>query len=492
MNIAFFTNYIHTPHFETELELIQLHLDQGDTVYHFVCDMHLLSCDFNPNGDLLKCISCKSKRTKGQELLINKGSYNEIKISKFADKAISDKPLLHFDSIAELRNYKIDNFEIGDAALSSLVSIVRDPEPDLQVFHVMLSKIILSAHYCYHLFQSELQAYSIDIFYNFNGRFATNRAALRASQKKDISVLIHERGHNFSTYELFDNVLPHEIIPFINRASDSWENHPDVENKNKIAHDFYKNRVNGKDQGWVSFTKNQKKGLLPEKWDETADNIVIFNSSEDEYVSIGKDWDIGFFESQNTLILKLMNDPRLSEKKIWVRLHPNMKTMAKKYLEKTYNVLTGSIEVIMPESQINSYDLMNAAQKIITFGSTIGIEATYWGKPSILLGPSFYKAFEATHNPESYEELVTLLLDKDLKSLPQVNTLPYGFHINNFGIPFKVYQPKNLFEGKFNGFDLRKSFDYSKWENLSQTRGIHWFYHKLNTLNHKLRLKKYV
>jgi len=145
-----------------------------------------------------------------------------------------------------------------------------------------------------------------------------------------------------------------------------------------------------------------------------------------------------------------------------------------------------------PESPINSYDLMHASNKILTFGSTVGIEATYWGKPSILLGPSFYKAFEATHNPESYEELMAMLLDKDLKALAQENTLPYGFHINSFGIPFKIYKPKNLFEGEFKGFDLSTAFDYAKWEKLTLTRGWHWFYHKLNTLNHKLRLKKYV
>ncbi|WP_309640415.1 hypothetical protein [Flavobacterium sp.] len=491
MNIALFSNYTYTPHFETELELIQMHLDQGDTVYHFVCDMHLLSCDFNPNGDLLKCISCISKRTKGQKLLINTKKYHEIKISKPKNKILSSLPELDFNSIAELRQYKIENFEIGDAALSSLVSIVRDPEPDLKVFQDMLSRIILSAHYCYHFFQSELQAYSIDTFYNFNGRFATNRAALRAAQKTDVSTFIHERGHNFNYYELFDNVLPHEITSFIERVTQSWENHPDDSYKNKVAHDFYKNRAIGKDQGWVSFTKDQKKGL-PDHWDDSIDNIVIFNSSEDEYVSIGKDWDLGGFESQNKLILKLIHDSSLSEKKIWVRLHPNMQTMAKKYLEKTYATLQGNIEVILPESPINSYDLMNAADKIVTFGSTTGIEATYWGKPSILLGPSFYKAFEATYNPETYEELIWLLLDQDLKPKKQENTLPFGFHTNNFGIPFKIYKPKNLFEGEFKGVDLKKHFDYAKWEKFSHKRGIHWFYHKLNMLNHKLRLKKYV
>lgn len=492
MNIAFFTNYIHTPHFETELELIQVHLDQGDTVYHFVCDIHLLSCDYNATGDLLKCMACKSKRTKGQALLTNTANYHEVKISKFQYKELNTTPKLHFNSIKELRELKIEQFEIGDAALSSMVSIVRDPNPDLNVNKDLLSNIILSADYCYHYFQSQLQAYKIDTFYNFNGRFATNRAALRAAQKIGVPTLMHERGSNLNTYELFDNVLPHEIMPFTNRVSKSWNSQPDEEQRNRIAHDFYKNRASGKEQGWISFTKDQKKGLLPDGWDETVDNIVIFNSSEDEYVSIGKDWDMGFFESQNALILRLMDDSRLSDKKIWVRLHPNMRGMAKEYLEKTYATLQGSIELIMPDSLINSYDLIHAASKVLTFGSTVGVEATYWAKPSILLGPSFYKFFEVTYNPNEYEELIALLLDKDLKPLPQENTLPYGFHINSFGYPFKIYKPQTLFEGTFKGVDLTKAFNFIEWKAQVSTKKFRWLYAILNKLNHTLRLKKYV
>ncbi len=492
MNIAFFTNYIHTPHFETELELIQIHLDKGDTVYHYVCDMHLLSCDYNPSGDLLKCVGCRSKRTAGQKLLDNIGNYHEIKISNFEYKALHKAPQLSFYTIDELRKYKIDNFEIGDAAFSSLVSIARDPEPDVQYYKEMLSKIILSAHYCYHYFLKELSTYSIAAFYNFNGRFATNRAALRAAQKLNIHSHIHERGSNYKSYELYQNVLPHEILPFSKTAEKAWQEYPDTERKHQIGHGFYQDRVVGKEQGWISFIKDQKKGMLPENWDDSADNIVIFSSSEDEYVSIGEEWDLGVFESQNALMLKLINDERLSDKKIWVRLHPNMQTMAKKYLDRTFATLKGKLNVILPESPINSYDLINVAPKIITFGSTVGIEATYWGKTSILIGPSFYKYFNVTHNPQDYESLVQMLLQKDLKPLPQENTLPYGFFINNFGVEFRIFKPKNLFEGTFKEVDLRKSFDYNRWENLFQKRGFHWFYNKVNKANGALRLKKYV
>jgi hypothetical protein len=343
----------------------------------------------------------------------------------------------------------------------------------------------------YHYFQKALLQYEIENFYIFNGRFAINRAALRASQKLNVFAYIHERGSDYMTYELFENVLPHQIMPFVNRTVKLWELHSDADKRNEIAHNFYKDRAIGKDQGWVSFTKEQKSGLFPENWNPADDNIVIFSSSEDEYVSIGEEWDLGVFISQNALIIKLMNDSRLSRKKLWVRLHPNMKAMEPAYLERTFAALKGNIGVILPNSPISSYDLMNSASKVLTFGSTVGVEATYWGKISILIGPSFYKHFEVTYNPSDYEALIALLLDNDLKPFPKENTLPYGFYINNFGIPFKIFKPKNLFEGTYKDKNLNNTRNYYLGISLSTKPGLRNFYAWLNKRHYKSLLKKY-
>jgi len=48
MNIAFLSPYeTVAPHFETELELAQQHLDNGDSVIVVSCSGQLANCDFN-------------------------------------------------------------------------------------------------------------------------------------------------------------------------------------------------------------------------------------------------------------------------------------------------------------------------------------------------------------------------------------------------------------------------------------------------------------
>ena len=59
----------YTPHFETDLELIQRHLDDGDEVHVISCDAELPACDRNPEHLLYRCVFCRGKRRRGLSLL---------------------------------------------------------------------------------------------------------------------------------------------------------------------------------------------------------------------------------------------------------------------------------------------------------------------------------------------------------------------------------------------------------------------------------------
>ena len=57
------------PHFETELELMQRHLDCGDSVQHLYCDAVQLACDASPYHDRRDCRSCVRTAKMGVSLL---------------------------------------------------------------------------------------------------------------------------------------------------------------------------------------------------------------------------------------------------------------------------------------------------------------------------------------------------------------------------------------------------------------------------------------
>jgi hypothetical protein len=95
---------------------------------------------------------------------------------------------------------------------------------------------------------------------------------------------------------------------------------------------------------------------------------------------------------------------------------------------------------------------MDACEKTITFGSTIGVEATYWGKPSILLGKSYYDQMDGIYKPTSFEELFNLINTPKLSPKRKEDILAYGYFWSTFGNDFDhlTYQDKHhtYYKGK--------------------------------------------
>ncbi len=101
-----------------------------------------------------------------------------------------------------------------------------------------------------------------------------------------------------------------------------------------------------------------------------------------------------------------------------------------------------------------TYRLMRSCEKVLTFGSTTGIEAVYWGRPSVLAGMSYYREMDATYNPNTHDELVQLLR-ADLAPRAQLPALKYGFYQATFGRPYAYYVPHTRYDGLFNGERVR-------------------------------------
>ena len=122
-----FTKWV--PAFETDLELLQLHLDRGDEVLHLYCDGSMPACDANYDHRLYECLKCVNKRRRGmsplsRQNLTSRPFYNLTAIDRQELLSLQTE----FGSIEELKNYGIGNLDLGYAALSSLISATRNPE----------------------------------------------------------------------------------------------------------------------------------------------------------------------------------------------------------------------------------------------------------------------------------------------------------------------------------------------------------------------------
>ncbi len=451
MKVAVFAAYpISTPHFETQLEIIQKHLDQGDVVTLLVCDGQMPACDVNPHHQRYRCLKCCARRVEGLKLLSH--AVHLLPMENLTPQQL--RPV-QFTDVQALKDFRVDNFDIGMGVLSSLISMTRDPEVDLAAHERVLAALLRAAWSNYYSMRNHLAAQSWDRVYVYNGRYAPLRAVLRACQHVGVACTVHEKGSHYNSYALYDNTMPHDRAYCDLMMRKLWREADPVQ-RVEIASRWYRERANAIDQGEPSFVKQQEKNLLPADWDERRHNVAVFLSSEDEFVAVGQDWVNPLYASQidgvHALLRSLQEDP--GQVHLYLRVHPNLAGVDNAQTRSLAQLRSPCLTVIPAEDPVSTYALMRRANKVLSFGSTAGIEAVYWQVPSILAGMSFYRDLGATYNPKSHPELVQLL-KADLAPKDQQLALIYGYFKSQFGVPFQYYRSQALFDGRFKGVRVR-------------------------------------
>jgi len=458
MNVTLFApyaNYI-TPHFETELEIAELHLAAGDAVTLLACHGELDACDVNPRHRRTICAECISRGQQGAKLLA-RPLHVQRAFTRTATVAAELAQIpARFSSLESLKAFHLDQFDIGYAALSSLVTLTRDPDVDLVAHADLLHRLLRASWLAYRSVQRHLQEKSVDRLYVFNGRFAPLRAALRACQAVGVPCLVHERGHDLDHYALFRDTLPHDLVSMDRQIREAWDRAGSASRRTGVARQWYERRARGAETNFKSFVTSQQANRLPDGWDSTKTNIAIFTSSEDEFVAIGDSWRNPLYPRQLSglsAILASLSDIR-SNLHLYVRMHPNLAEVDNRQTRAMRQLSAEGLTVIPPEDSVSTYDLMRRADKVVSFGSTAGIEAAYWGTPSILAGPCFYRELGSTYNPATHAELMRLIAAR--LAPPEIEgALMFGYYFGSFGEPFRHFRASGVFSGTFKGTVVR-------------------------------------
>ena len=445
-------------HFETALELIQIHQDQGDEVHFIGCNADLIACDINMKHDITDCWKCISRRKRGLNLLSHPPQILPIFNLKETDRFAGDQSIQNRIDVNNLKDLEVEDFDIGYGILSSLISFTRDPNPGLAMNREIIDGLLISSLAIYRSMQNHLRQVQYDHVYIYNGRYAPMRAAMRACERENVRFFNFERGSALMRYSLYENTLPHNIEYISNKIVRAWNTAADPKQREEVGTRFYQERERGVSQNWHSFITRQKSGLLPDGWEAYKSNVTIFVSSEDEFEAIGKAWKNPIYKDQadgiNKIIEAFQDDRHLV---LNIRVHPNLSGIRNQQTEYFRNLNEEKVRVIFPEDPISSYALLKNSDKIVTFGSTMGIEACFWGIPSILAGRSLYQDLGVTYNPVNHRELVEMLRG-DLEPKDRSGALKYAYYMRTFGIEFKYYQTERLYHGRFKGTYIKPNF----------------------------------
>jgi hypothetical protein len=114
-----------------------------------------------------------------------------------------------------------------------------------------------------------------------------------------------------------------------------------------------------------------------------------------------------------------------------------------------------NLTVIPADSAISTYAMMRKASRVVSFGSTTGMEATFWGVPSILGYRSYYDKLGCVHIPKSHDEMMNMIVRDKLAPADKLGALMYGHFMKTFGTPFRYHQPTGIVGGTFKDRPVR-------------------------------------
>jgi uncharacterized short protein YbdD (DUF466 family) len=440
--LAFWGAHHESTVFDTAIDYIK----NGDNVFLLCCDNTAGICIRNYLDCPSYCSVCRrSKKEALREYIPDFKNFHFV--AEYVTKEIVEEAQnyhIQYSSTKELKDITYKGIEIGFGAYSTYVTLTRHCNP-------LYSKAISS--YIDDILRMEIRLilvgervinkFNPDLIIFHNGRFAQYKPFLGLTQKEGIDFIVSEVIQSQGGAEIpnnFYNDIPHSILMYQYQIERDWNN-ADPDKRVKIAKEFYENRRNAKYSGDKIYSKDQQLGLLPDGWDKSKENIVIFNSSEDEYVSISKAYDDGRlfktqYEGLKTLFEHYKDD---NSRHFYLRIHPNLTHVDDISHLALYKLKYGNVTIIPPSSPISTYTLIDNSSKVVVFNSTVGIESIYWGKPVIALDTCAYKLLDVVYSPSSTREIFELLETADLKYKYNEGVLKYAYWLLGMNYPKQKY-----------------------------------------------------
>jgi hypothetical protein len=459
MKVFFFYAGPPTPILETELELIRGHERAGDTVRVLQCSGNLPNCHWNLAHSSLQCSACRSRFGHGWDVL---GAGGSVELRQFPEHDLAgiDLPEM-FESVEAIKRFRHDGENLGYGVASGLISTFRDHRFDTRLHRGDVHRSLRTAVQVYETLKQEFQEFQPDRVYFFNGRIATHLPAYLLCRKLGIEFVSYEVANKNNSYRIRRNQRIHDPISAeeIDQLRAGWTSEHE-----QIGESVLRQRRLGKHLAKVPvFTAEQVKGRLPQGFDGEKRNIAIFNSTIDEYAGV-EGWTGTLYEPDETAgVWKILEAFESDDRFVfYLRVHPHMKEVAPTTSQlmdiRQLAQRFANLRVIWPEDSIDSYAILDACEKTLTFGSTIGIEAPYWGKPSILAGRAAYEHLDCVYVPKTHEELVALLR-ADLPPLPADSALLYFYWEVSEGHPYAWFKEtglrNGLATGTFDGVEIK-------------------------------------
>lgn len=448
-----------TPHLETDYEIILTMLKRGNTVLHL-----------DPS-DILPVTTCTHSGTSSYRSSLHAvfSSFSNYRYLHTHTTIQARYDLLEIFNtsfeIEDLSSINYKDFVIGPCIKAYVIDQLRTATPPPDQISTLACQAFLTATLVIDILEYYIPCSKISAGIIFNGRYPAAWAFRQFLLAHNISVYYHERGSTIYSYQLLDH-MPHDYYSWLDSYNilRSTSGPLTLSDLNQ-AQNWLSNKISKQDQQTINFGLSSQMGLanslnLPH--DKTI--ITYFTVSFDEWMSLPSDiyprsvWPDEFSALHS--LLSIVNN--LPDIHLILRVHPNNLNKHPMDQLRIHNTLLPSNATLVPaHSLVDSYELLSISHSIFTYGSSIGYEAAYLGKPVYIFGRCFYDSLDGIKSIKSYAELLSVISKLSRQNYQSSQNLLqppasssfyyYAFLRNQASIPFSYYKPNSSMTGHFLG-----------------------------------------
>jgi hypothetical protein len=473
--VTIFSDLVLNPiFFAVELELLVRLAESQIPTTTLTCSGLLPWCFQNTRHSKLACQMCISNREKGQNRA-SLGWHKDYELNMPVDRKnalteIAEGMIKKYRFSSELEDLRYKEVLIGPGIIATLSFTLKTSNVELASCKNLALNLLLTSLIIVEVLPEAFVLLAPDALVVGNGRLASNWTASRVAESMGIKVFAYE---NLPTQSFY--LAPASPAGALENVQTSLNHFSQILFDGDHLADaesfFERQRFPGSHKKEIPaltdkniFLGLQTRGNLPTGFSKNHRNVAIFLSSEWEYAGL-PEWKNRLGSSQGEIIKELLEDKNLSpEIIVWIRFHPHQRSVQHE-IDLVMSLLGENCRYIFPDEEVDSYALLEACEKIITFGSTMGAEATFWGVPSILCGRSEYETLDATYNPQSNGELVDLI-NGDIIAKDRLKILPYGLLRLMRGIDWKYaeinYPSYPIIQGKSSSTVTVRILDFLK------------------------------
>lgn len=423
---------------------------QGIPVVHFVCHAGMQRCVLGSNSDRFDQAPPCEKCVKQSSSLFTNG-----RVWPFHYE--SDEKLfnvLEGLSVDRMTHLEYEGLPLGFWALNSLRWVFRryTLKEDLQT-RAFMSAFILSAFNVHQQFSRMVEEVNPQAVILFNGMFFPEASARQVCLDRGIRVITHEVGiQPFSAF-----FTEGEATAYPMHIPDDFQLSPEMETRldDYLSHRFSGNFTMAGIRFWPEM--KQLEGHLLEKVSLYKKIVpvftnVIFDTSQVHANTLFTD----MFDWLDSIRQYILDHPEIL---FVIRAHPDETRPGKESRESVADwvarnglLILTNVVFIDSDEFVSSYDLIQRSHFVMTYNSTIGLEASLLRKPVLTAGKARYTQLETTFFPKTKTEYLAKLeefIRADQIEIPEVfyknarrflysqlflTSLPFGNFVKEDGV----------------------------------------------------------